>query len=237
MNRRAQDLEPSPFPDIPWQPSGLAESLDELFRYVTGESERAITWYYRKRKPMQWGGRLLRLGAILSTGLAGLTPLLAEIFETEGRPGVDPLWAAVALTVAGVLILLDRFWGFTSAWVRYMVACHELTAALDAFRIDWARHKLRLAGGEPSAEQADAMILECRKFLSEVRAIVGSETRIWAREFQRVLEQVDAAIKSAARLGGPGAVGASGTRRIATAGPTQAAAPQPTARAHEPRSR
>lgn len=225
MRRRAQDLDPSPFPELSWQPSCLAKSLDELFHYVTGESERAIAWYLRKRKPMQWGGQLLRLGAIVAAGVAGVTPLLAEIFESQGSPGVDPLWAAVALTAAGTLILLDRFWGFTSAWVRYMVASQELTAALDAFRIEWARHQLRWGGGEPEVEQADAMIGECREFLMRVRSVVGSETRIWARDFQRVLEQVDGAIESSGPLGAPG-----GWRIEAAA---RSEARHPTARADE----
>jgi hypothetical protein len=231
MRKCAEDLGPSPFPDLSWQPSCLAKSLDELFHYVTGESERAIAWYLRKRKPMQWGGQLLRLGAIVAAGVAGVTPLLAEIFESPGGPGVDPLWAAVALTAAGTLILLDRFWGFTSAWVRYMVASQELTAALDAFRIDWARHQLRWGGGEPEVEQVDAMIGECREFLMRVRSVVGSETRIWAREFQRVLEQVDGAIRSGGRLGEPGATGAPGVQRIEAAAHSEAR--HPSARAHE----
>lgn len=193
MSRKPADLEPARFPFLSWEPGERSKSLEQLHGYVTDEAARALEWYYRKRRAMQRGGRCLRLGAILATGAAGVTPLLAELLERDGQPAVEPLWAAFQLAIAGLLVLLDRFWGFTSAWVRYLRAAQALTTALDAFRIDWESHKLAQADGDPDQEQTQARIDRCKTFLLQVRAVVRRETEAWAREFQNVLEEIEGA--------------------------------------------
>ena len=134
------DLKSVPFPSLSWAPEDRTKSLNALVGYATSEAERAIDWYYWKRRRMQRWGRGLRLGAVLATSAAGVTPLIAELMESNGHPVIEPLWAALLLAVAGILVLLDRFWGCTSAWVRYMLAAQEISAALDAFRIEWESH-------------------------------------------------------------------------------------------------
>jgi hypothetical protein len=195
MLRKPADLETVPFPSLSWAPEDRTKSLAALVGYATGEAERAIDWYYWKRRRMQRWGRGLRLAAILATSAAGVTPLLAELIERYGSPAIEPLWAALLLAVAGILVLLDRFWGCTSAWVRYMLAAQEISAALDAFRMDWESHKLLWEGVDSDVEQAQVTIDRCRSFLSGVRSVVRTETDAWATEFHKVLEQIDGATR------------------------------------------
>jgi hypothetical protein len=175
-----------------WAPEDRSKSLTALVGYATGEAVRAIDWYYWKRRRMQRWGRGLRMGAVLATSAAGLTPLIAELLERNGDLVIDPIWAALLLTVAGILVLLDRFWGCTSAWVRYMLAAQEIAAALDAFRMDWESHRLLwddLAGVD--VEQAQATIDGCQRFLDRVRWVVRKETDAWATEFHKILDQIE----------------------------------------------
>jgi hypothetical protein len=182
---------PSCFPDLVWEPGAWAKSCDALFRYAVGEAERALSWYERKRWRAQRSGRGFRLGAILATSAAGVTPILSEIFERDGHVAIDPLWAAFLLALAGIFVLLDRFWGCTSAWVRYVRASQDLVLALDTFRVEWERRKLAWDPAAEDAEVAQAMLECCRLFLIEVRTVVREETEAWAAEFQHVLEQID----------------------------------------------
>jgi hypothetical protein len=195
MRRTPADLRPIPFPSLSWAAEDRAKSLAALVDYATGEAERAIDWYYWKRGRMQRWGRGLRLGAILATSAAGVTPLLAELMDRNGSPTIEPLWAALLLAVAGILVLLDRFWGCTSAWVRYMLAAQEISAALDAFRIDWESHKLLSDGLDADVEQAQVTIDRCRTFLGRVRTVVRTETDSWATEFHKVLDQIEGATR------------------------------------------
>lgn len=196
MDGSARDLAPAPFPSLAWEDGARAKSLELLFRHVTGEAERAIAWYWRARRRGQRGGRALRLAAILSAGAAGMLPLLAEVLERDGHPLLDPLWGALLLAGAGLLVLLDRFWGFTRSWVRSALAAQEVAAALDVFRIDWEAARLTGDGAEPDVETTQAALERCRRFLLEVRAIVRRETHAWAADFECTLAQIDTSARS-----------------------------------------
>jgi hypothetical protein len=191
-------LEPSRFPDLVWESGAWPKSLDALARYAIGEAERALAWYECKRRRAQRAGRGLRLGAMLATSAAGLIPLVSELFEHDGRPAIDPLWAALLLAVAGILVLLDRFWGCTSAWVRYVRAGQDLVLALDTFRVEWERHKLAWDPSVEDVEAAQIRLERCRLFLVHVRTVVRQETETWATEFRHVLEQIDRAASNGA---------------------------------------
>jgi hypothetical protein len=194
MRRLPEDLKPVPFPSLSWAPEDRTKSLSELVAYATGEAERAIDWYYWKRRRMQRWGRGLRLGAILASSAAGVTPLFAELAAHNGKTPIEPLWAALLLALAGILVLLDRFWGCTSAWIRYMLAAQEITTALDEFRIEWESHKLVWEGGV-DVEQAQATIDRCRGFLTYVRSVIRTETDAWSTEFSKILEQIESATR------------------------------------------
>ncbi len=194
MPERPETWENARFPELEWEPGAWTKSLDAVARYAADEAERAMRWYERKRRRAQRAGRLLRLGALVATSAAGVLPLVSELLtEGDGRPAIDPLGSALALAVAGILVLLDRFWGCTSAWVRYVRAGQELAGSLDAFRIDWELHKLDWEPHEPDVEAARAMLDRCRTLLARVRDVVRQETDAWASEFQRVLEQIELA--------------------------------------------
>ena len=87
-----------------WEQGKLAEPLEQLFTCVVKEANDAISWYNIRRKPKQYGGQILRVGALIFAALAGLVPILGEIFQdSEHRPGLAPAWATVALGIAGGL--------------------------------------------------------------------------------------------------------------------------------------
>jgi hypothetical protein len=207
MAEKPKDLTPNEFPKIVWEPGKLAEPLEQLFACVVKEANDAITWYNVRRKPKQYGGQILRVGALIFAAIAGLVPILGEIFQdSERRPGIAPAWATVALGVAGLLVLLDRFWGFTSAWVRFLLAQQELSEALRNFEFDWAKEKILWAGTEPNIPQATAMIVSSKTFILQVHAIVRRETNLWASEFQNAITMVDQTAKAEDQNRGAGSI-------------------------------
>jgi SMODS and SLOG-associating 2TM effector domain 2 len=207
MAEKPKDLTPNEFPKIVWEPGKLAEPLEELFACVVKEANDAIAWYNIRRKPKQYGGQILRVGALIFGAIAGLVPILGEIFQdNERRPGIAPAWATVALGVAGLLVLLDRFWGFTSAWVRFLLAQQELSEALRNFEFDWAKEKILWAGTEPNIPQATAMIVSSKTFILQVHSIVRRETNLWASEFQNAITMVDQTAKAENQNRGAGSI-------------------------------
>jgi hypothetical protein len=204
MSKKPENLTSADFPSLSWQPNQLSEELAKLFAYATGEATRAIAYYAAKREPKKLGARVLRLGAIFATTVAALIPVFSQIFERAGKPIIAPAWSTVAAGIAVLFILLDKFWGFTGAWVRFMVTEQVLAEALTAFRINSESKKLAWGGKEPSQEQAREMVAEYQAFLAKIHKIVQAETTTWVTEFQGVVAQQEQAAKAAGKVGGTG---------------------------------
>jgi hypothetical protein len=115
------------------------------------------------------------------------------------RHWLNPVWSAVLLGVAAALLALDRFYGTTSGWVRYVLSAQQLTEALDDFQLAFEAQRLSWGKPEPTPEQALAALAVIQKFLKQVDGIVSDETKTWAAEFTEVVKQLDEQMKLASQ--------------------------------------
>lgn len=199
---KTADIKPNPFPDLNWKDGEEGRSLDKLAAYAMGEAEQAILWYLEKKRSKRRGARFFRGGAIVLAGIAGLIPVLPAIASFE----VDPAWATVVAAVAAVMVAWDRFMGYTSGWVRFILAQQEISRVLEVFRLEWEGHRQAMEGEPPDGEQAAAMIQHCKVLLQQVQGIVQQETQSWAMEFQNVIKELDEAVKATERTRQLGAI-------------------------------
>lgn len=193
---QSRDLQYRPLEDLSWTPEQRVVSLDRVFDYVSTEAQQAISWYLNKKRSKRIWAQLLRLGAILATTVAGIIPLLAEIFVSEGRSVISPAWASVALILAVALVGLDRFFGFSSAWMRFLTTELKIRNALQLFQMDWEMQKASWKSPDPTDEQTQDMLAQCKTFLGQVNALLENEMAAWVREFQTALKQIDEAAKA-----------------------------------------
>jgi hypothetical protein len=194
------DLNPLPFPPLTWQSGQLAASLDQLRDWAVNDVNATIAWYRTKRHPARRKGQALRMGAILLGATAGLAPILAEILARDGVPGINPLWSTVALMVAATFVLLDKFYGYTNSWIRFLVAEMQLQEELKRFYCDWEIDRLGCPTTQPASDHAVAMVRRCKRLLLQAHALISQETRTWVAEFQGVLRRLDEAAKAAAEI-------------------------------------
>jgi hypothetical protein len=188
---------------LPWGTvAERRQSLAALYGYVVGAAEDAIGWYVREKGWKRRFGRAIRVLAILAVAAAALLPLLAQIDAAESGTRQElsgwtqPAWASVLILLAATLVGLDRFFGFSHGWMRYVDAQMKLTAALEQFDVDWQKHWVSVGEDGPSPEQTLAMLSACGAFAAQVRAIVNAETAEWIQEFRATLSQVDETVKA-----------------------------------------
>jgi SMODS and SLOG-associating 2TM effector domain 2 len=191
------NLTVDPLPDLSWDQPNALQSLDKLFAYSKQKAQDAIDWYYNAKEWKMRMGSTLRYGMIAFTAAAGIIPIVGTILQQNNVPALAPAWSAVALALAALMLALDKFGGFTSGWVRYILAAQELNQALEAFRINWEIGKLKLTA-PITPEEIEKMIAECKEFLLQVQDIVTKETQKWVTEFQSALKEIDEAAKAAA---------------------------------------
>jgi hypothetical protein len=186
------NLQPMGFPKaLDWSPAKQQESLEQLYFFVMEECAASINWYYRKKGSKSLLGFLLRLGAILAVAVAGLIPLIGELLKRNGIPGISPAWATVALALAGLLIAIDRFGGYTSGWIRYIRTAQMLTSLQGEFRLDWEEYRRSSLEETSGADRTKEGINLCLTFLRAVCAQVRLETDLWAQDFQQALQTVN----------------------------------------------
>ncbi len=192
---KRKDLISHGFPrNLDWHTDQRWESLTLLYDFVAQECGNAIQWYYASKRIKSRIGYFLRAGSILAIAIAGVIPIIGEIYEwPDGSPLLSPAWATVALAIAALCVALDRFGGYTSGWVRYVRTAQRLTVLQADFRLSWEEYRLRCP--HLSAEETSEGILLCLHFLRNINLEIQNETNAWAQEFQQALLEVDSLSK------------------------------------------
>ena len=195
-----------------------APHVEQLRSYAEEIIEGELGWYLRKKKGRSSVSQSLRFSALILTVLGGLVPLLIAVFEAPPDwPWLS--WAAgmrfgqvgyVLLALAGGLVLLDKYFGFSTGWMRYIVAMQAIEKARESFRLDWIGLRLAFANTQPqTAEQAEVierMILRARSVILEVKEHSEKETQAWILEFQTNLAQFEKDVKSQMEASKPGGI-------------------------------
>ncbi len=192
-----KDLEPGELGKLSWEPDKVEESLDVVFQHATKKAKDAIDWYLMSKRPKKRGAIFLRVLAILSASAGGILPILSQIYLADGKPEISPAWASVLIGIAAAMVALDRLFGFSSGWMRFIAAELQLHQLLEAFQLDWEREKALWKGERPTDEQVQSMLKEAREFVFQVNNVVREETNAWIVQFQSSLKQIDKLAKTA----------------------------------------
>ena len=195
--KRGTDIVWPAFPEnLKWGSAAETEAaLGDIYKYAVGFSNGSVAWYQDRRRPKRVAGFLLRVSALVATVLAGLVPLSKDL----GMPEIYPQVSTVLLAMAGVLVSIDGLGGFTSGWVRYMLAQLKIERARDTFLMEW--NSMRMVASEHQAQLDRA-----KTFLLAVGKIVDDETQEWAIEFQSALKDLERARKAEAETPRTGAL-------------------------------
>lgn len=215
QQQKTQDICVHAFPGTDWTDAGRKDALKSMTDFAVCEAESAADWYLEKKRSKQFWARSLRLAAILFTGASGLMPLLAEIFSEPGQETFSPAWASVMLVFAGLCIGLDRFFGFSTAWVRYITSAMVINEKINDFRFALEMQRLKASEGGIDADEAAEILEKAQLFMADVQAVVRQETDSWAKEFSSVISELD---KNAKALGPRGAGKPGGPNANANAG-------------------
>ena len=140
-------------------------------------------------------GSLPSRECVACTVVAGLVPLSVGIFGVE----IPAVWSTVLIAIAGMVVSIDILGGFTSGWVRYMLAQQKVERLRDAFLLEWNALKVAQTNTEGMLERA-------KTFLLAVGKVVDDETQEWATEFQNALKEMEKARKTAAEIERTGAI-------------------------------
>lgn len=189
--RISQDIRSAELASLDWRPERARQSLDVIYDHVVGVAAEAARWYRGARRSKKRWAQRLRVGAIIMVAVAGVLPVLSQIFGAGGSVTIQPAWAAVALGAAVALVALDRFFGFSSAWARYMATDQAITAALNQFRLDWQQSICLLPVDALTQERIDHLLDLAKTLVRKTDDLIQAETSQWISEFRETLTEIE----------------------------------------------
>jgi SMODS and SLOG-associating 2TM effector domain 2 len=175
------DLRPWAFPSGDW--GEPAERLEELYRWAEQRALRTAEWYLHDRAGKRRWARGLRLAAVVLAAAGAGVPLFALATH---HAAAGP-WGYVALAAAAGCAAVDRWFGFTSGWVRDVGTAQAVQRRLEAFQFDWAAESIREVLGPTegtASEAAERCLGVLRRFCEDVSETVRAETTQWVLEFR-----------------------------------------------------
>lgn len=192
------------FPE--WDPSKQWESLIQLYSTTLKQGDSAVDWYRVNIRGKRAGSQVIRLLAILLFSVGALIPLVINIARIEGDPKglLDPQWGYISFAAAAALLAADKFYGFSTGWIRYIKTQLALERALADLRYDWVILTAKVTNQQPNADQVQAIVQKLKEFVDFVRTQIEQETEAWVVEFQASLSDLTASLKAQTEATKPG---------------------------------
>jgi hypothetical protein len=139
-----------------------------------------------KRQKARWSRRLRALALILAT-LGGAVPVVAL---AAGRPDLGN-WGYPLLALSAGAVAYDRFFGYSSAWQRYVATATSLRADLADFQLAWARQLAAIGAQDPDGQAVQQLIDLAHAFTKNVNDSVRAETDAWLTDFNTRLAELE----------------------------------------------
>lgn len=209
--------------DLKWStPAEIQMSVYELYQYAEAAANDSIRWYAKKKTSKARMSWILRALAILLTTLGGLTPIISSLGGSTIRLADGKFDVYVGqlgylfLGLAAGCVAFDRFFGFSSGWMRYISTKMILEKQLSEFRFDWAMMTAKFSDRSPTPDQVQLMIQRLKEFLILVNNHVEQETLTWVSEFKNSLADIEKTAKTQGETTRPGAIAVTLTNGMET---------------------
>jgi len=209
--------------DLKWSTKQeIQMSISTLYQYAEASANDAINWYGRKKRSKSKMSWILRALAIVLTTFGGLTPIISALggstikfMDGKFNVYVGQL-GYLFLGLAAGCIAFDRFFGFSSGWMRYISTKMTLEKELSEFRFDWAMMIAKFGDQSPTPDQVQLMIQRLKEFLVLVNNGVENETNTWIAEFKSSLADIEKTAKTQGEATKPGAIAVTVTNGMET---------------------
>lgn len=166
-------------------------TIRAVYAHVEKHAHQARQWYWSRLAPKRAGSFIVRILAFLLGGAGSVAPVCAAIWsDTQTRLAITQAGVA-ALVVAGLVLLADRLFGWSSGWLRYMSTALAMERVTQQFRLEWGAYMLAKSAIPPTKENARELFDIARRFHESIDARVREETEGWVAEFANSMAAFD----------------------------------------------
>jgi hypothetical protein len=199
---------PESFPKLEGSDSkALWNYSNDLRQSAENRANEIINWYIERKNPVARNARALRFMAIVFAAFGGLIPFIVGSGLLPKIVGLD--WTQIgyiSLGIAASCIALDRFFGFSSSWIRYITTSIVLQKHLAEFQYDWAVLSSKAVGNEFNPDMCENMLRRVQTFMLKILTELEKEAADWAAEYRSNLAEMEKATREKLETMGPGSI-------------------------------
>src|ERR1035438_2183728 len=118
-----------------WNAADPAALIQGLLKYVEARAEDSVNWYWRNKRSKSFLSQWIQFLAVLLTSGAAIVPIVGQFVHSATM--TNGLMASLLVGVAAALLALDKAFGFSSGWTRYVMTATNIRKTLEEFRMDW----------------------------------------------------------------------------------------------------
>lgn len=174
-----------------WDQQQAHAKLEELYNDVLAMADDTIRWYRSYRSSKGGWAKGIRVIAITLLVCSTLMPYIASVTNyVTTLLYVGYLLAAIG----GGLLLLDRYYGYSTSWIRFVLTGMNLEAQRNVFIEHW---QIVYIQNQPLTVNSFCnLVNEISIFREAFSTAVKIETQTWALEFQQNFKDLADALKT-----------------------------------------
>ncbi len=180
-----------------WDGEHSDESLNRVAAYAVVYARDCQAWYQKSSRPKKRAAQWIRGIVVISTASGGILPVIAGL---ETFKWLNPVLASIVLAFGATALAFDRYYGFSSAWMRYIITELKLKGMIEVFELEWLQEKaIWQMKDKPEAVRLDytrQMLGRCARFTTDVSKLVEDETLNWVDEFKQNITNLDSELKA-----------------------------------------
>lgn len=120
-----------------WNVENINTTIEEIYKKAIDNVDQKIGWYERKSASSGAYSKLLRLITLLFGGIGILCPLFDSLSLFDAADGTFSKLGYVFLGVAGIFLISDRLYGWSTGWMRFMSTLLRLKKLKRQFELKW----------------------------------------------------------------------------------------------------
>ena len=197
MSGRKKKIKDNNFPDC--KNLNNIECLEEIYKWAINNVDNYIDWYDKYKRTPRFLSRSIRAGSLLLGSIGITAPLIDNIKVSENQlfSFINcPEWGYLLIALAGMSMLFDKYFGFSSSWSRYIYTEINLERKRNQFMVEWST----ILEKSETSDIYQHKINILKKFVQDIEDIVVKETESWIQEFKDNINNMEILLKDNKRL-------------------------------------
>jgi hypothetical protein len=182
------NLTAAQLPEVDWSAADHRSAAAILYRWTEAAAISTLNWYLLEKKSKARWSRSLRILSVLFIAAGGIAPLISVATDNTAYA----FWRYPILGLGAACIGLDRAFGFSSSWMRYLGASAMIEKILIEYQLKWASLTVTWKSNAIDIDQTHQAIAEIRSFAGQLSEVVSEETETWIADFRGHVSRLEA---------------------------------------------